>query len=427
MNKKIWTQIRDVIDNTAKKYDDRWRKRIKKSGGINSKFLINFIFQLAINTKKGYGVVLSELWADCGSKNIKMSQSSPFSISSICEARQKLPEDIFLEINLKIREVSNIQERKLFMGKHRVYAIDGTKVSLDKRLEAEGYKIYNKDAYYPSGLLSCLYDVNNYIACDFRITKNMSERKVILKHIDVLKKDDLVILDRGYFSYFLLRKFVNKGIHVLFRLQKNLKNKELDKFLSSNETDAIINYKPSQQVKYRLKVIESELDFSPIPLRVLKQEINDKTYIFGTTLIGIEYKEEIFSDLYHSRWSIEELYKISKETFGIEALHAKTERGIKQEIYAHFVLINIARFIEMESNKNQGIKMNMKKTNFKGCVVAINSYINELMFKGYSYIIKIIKKILTFISKMKYKVRPNRCFPRVSHKPVKRWRIAYNS
>ena len=322
MNKKIWIQIRDAIDSTAKEYDNKWRKRIKK-GGIDSKFLINFIFQLTLNINKGYGVTLSELWSDFTSKNIKLLQSSPYSISSICEARQKLPEDIFLEINSKIVKVFNNQRKKLLMNKHRVYAIDGTKVSLDKNLEAKGYKIYNKDAYYPSGLLSCLYDVDNYITCDFRITKDLSERRIILKHIDILKKDDLVILDRGYFSYFLLRKFVNKGIHALFRLQRNLKNKELDEFLLSNKTDAIINYKPSQQVKYKFKVIEPELDFSPIPLRVLKQEIGGKIYIFATTLIGAEYKEKIFSDLYHKRWNIEELYKISKGTFAVEALHSK--------------------------------------------------------------------------------------------------------
>ena len=75
------------------------------------------------------------------SKNIKLLQSNPYSISSICEARQKLPEDIFLEINSKIVKVFNNQRKKLLMNKHRVYAIDGTKVSLDKNLEAKGYKI----------------------------------------------------------------------------------------------------------------------------------------------------------------------------------------------------------------------------------------------------------------------------------------------
>ena len=136
MNKKIWIQIRDAIDSTAKEYDNKWRKRIKK-GGIDSKFLINFIFQLTLNINKGYGVTLSELWSDFTSKNIKLLQSSPYSISSICEARQKLPEDIFLEINSKIVKVFNNQRKKLLMNKHRVYAIDGTKVSLDKNLEAK--------------------------------------------------------------------------------------------------------------------------------------------------------------------------------------------------------------------------------------------------------------------------------------------------
>ena len=50
-------------------------------------------------------------------------------------------------------------------------------------------------------------------------------------------------------------------------------------------------------------------------------------------------------DLYHERWAIEELYKISKRIAQIEEFRAKTERGVKQEIYAHLLLINLSRFL----------------------------------------------------------------------------------
>ena len=76
--------------------------------------------------------------------------------------------------------------------------------------------------------------------------------------------------------------------------------------------------------------------------------------------ILLEYKAKIFDALYHKRWDIEELYKISKEHFGIEEMHAKTDRGVKQEIYAHTVLINIARLLELSEDKLD----DNKKVNF---------------------------------------------------------------
>jgi hypothetical protein len=35
----------------------------------------------------------------------------------------------------------------------------------------------------------------------------------------------------------------------------------------------------------------------------------------------------------------------------VEGLHSKMERGIRQEVYAHVLLINIARILEIEANK----------------------------------------------------------------------------
>jgi hypothetical protein len=47
--------------------------------------------------------------------------------------------------------------------------------------------------------------------------------------------------------------------------------------------------------------------------------------------------------LYHERWDIEELYKISKVLIEVQDFHAQTERGVKQELYAHFVMITLSR------------------------------------------------------------------------------------
>ena len=49
------------------------------------------------------------------------------------------------------------------------------------------------------------------------------------------------------------------------------------------------------------------------------------------------------ADLYHGRWSIEELYKISKQMLAVEYFHSRSERGVKQELFAHFTLIAMTR------------------------------------------------------------------------------------
>jgi len=418
VNKTICLDIKNIIENVSTEYDKIWRKRARK---IDSKFLINFIFQLVLNSKKGYGIVLSELWDDYLSKKIEPPQKEVYSISSICESRQKLPEEIFKVINERILIEFKDIEHSSSLKNHRVFAIDGSKVSLKKRLEKDNYKKFNRSAYYPSGLLSCLYNVDTHLIHDFNFTKSFSERDRALEHIEKLEKNDIVIFDRGYFSYLLLRKITDKNAHGLFRMQKNLRNKELLKFLNSNKTDDVIEYIPSKVVQYDLKKIGHHIDFSPIKLRVLKQEIEGVIYIFATTLIGSEYKADIFGNLYHKRWDIEELYKVSKVLFNIEELHSKMERGVKQEIYAQFVLINIARFFEMRVNFDK--KSAYTRLNFKGCISGLGRYINDIIFSVYKDVVDIADKIFKFISKMRYKTRPRRKYPRISYKPRKTWGV----
>ncbi|MSO14619.1 Transposase InsG for insertion sequence element IS4 [Rickettsiales endosymbiont of Trichoplax sp. H2] len=263
------------------------------------------------------------------------------------------------------------------MGKHRVYAIDGTKVRLRKELEKEGYKKFNRDVYFPSGLLSCMYDVNTHIVHDFAIIKSFSERDRALKHIETLEKNDILIIDRGYFSSLLLRKIVDKKAHGLFRIQGNLRNKEIIRFVNSSRNDMVIKYSPSETVKIDLRKIGHDINFSEIKLRLLKRKIKGKLYVFATTLTKSEYKAKMFDDLYHKRWDIEELYKISKEHFGIEEMHAKTDIIIRREIYAHIVLINIARLLEHSDDEVE----DNKKVNFKACLTAIENCSLLLMLK----------------------------------------------
>ena len=115
------------------------------------------------------------------------------------------------------------------------------------------------------------------------------------------------------------------------------------------------------------------------------------------------------------------MYKVSKVLFNIEELHSKMERGVKQEIYAQFVLINIARFFEMRVNHDN--KCTYTKLNFKGCISGLSRYINNIIFSVYRDVAGIADKIFKFISKMRYKARPRRKHPRVSYKPRKEWGV----
>ncbi len=89
--------------------------------------------------------------------------------------------------------------------------------------------------------------------------------------------------------------------------------------------------------------------FTPLCIRLVKYIITNETYCLGTTLMGLQYTCDDFKAVYHARWGVEELYKVSKNMMIVDDFHGRSERTVKQELFAHFVLITMSRLCANES------------------------------------------------------------------------------
>ena len=130
----FWKNVKTIIDDVSKEYDKLW---IKRNRGINSKFLIDFIFHIIANGDNGYAVTLGEMWNNYLLKSICPPQDTIYSQSSVCAARQKLPESIFKELNHKLTTEFEKSNDSVFMENHRIFAVDGSKITLPKELEGD--------------------------------------------------------------------------------------------------------------------------------------------------------------------------------------------------------------------------------------------------------------------------------------------------
>jgi hypothetical protein len=278
---------------------------------------------------------------------------------------------------------------------------------------------------------------------DCSLTAERNERHIVIQQMDALSPGDVLVLDRGYFSYLVLYQAIEKNIHLVCRLQFGTMNKAIKEFCDSNLTDTVIDYFPSEGVKSEIKKQGFNLNYKKIKLRLIKYQINDEIYVCATTLIGEEYPLDEFPGVYHGRWGIEELYKISKEFINVEDMHSKTERGVKQELYAHVLLINIARIFEAEVNnqlpppsiesqeKSDNIKdsywqdfcgkLQDYKVNFKNCLLVISRHIEKLIIFSVQEAENFLEKMLSSITSVRQKIRPGRHCPRRSRKPYTKW------
>jgi len=426
---QLWQKIIGIVSTVANDFDEQWQKRKRV---LNTMLIILFIFRLVFaKNKQGYTATIIELWDQCRTMNIELPQYTPVASSAFCEARKKLDETIFRTLNAEIIGAYETKWNEEKWNGHRMFAVDGTKINLPRPLIKWGYKRPNDQTYYPQGLVSVLYHVQSKIPLDFSLAAHLNERILAKSHLDALRKNDVVIYDRGYFSYAMLHEHLGRGIQVVFRLPCKSYKVIVD-FMESDKTDQIVIIEPSSEYGREILKKHPEIKtISPLKLRLIKYVEDETTYTLGTTLLNSElYKAKDFSDVYHSRWKIEELYKVSKILIDVEDFHGQSERGIKQELFAHFVLITLSRIFsnQVEDNISAHQQTNSEKSkvskvlaNFKNTLLVFARNIENLFLQQLNPIKKTIKSIMTSVASARQRQRPGRKYKRISRKPIKKW------
>ena len=426
----LWQRVIALVIEVADEFDLQWRKRRRV---IDTLLLILFIFRLVFSkNKQGYATTINELWDQCQRMHVRLPQAQPVAASAMTNARAKLDEAIFKTLNTRIllTYASSVTDAR-WHG-HRVFAVDGTKMNLPRSLRAAGYRPPSDNAHYPQGLVSCLYQLQTNIPYDFDLAAHGDERKMAFSHLSALSAEDVVVYDRGYFSYVLLYAHYQRHLHAVFRLKKNL-YKGMDAFIAGDETDQVIDIQPSITRQQELQRKHPEIVFIPLRLRLIKYVVAQTTYCLGTTLIdAARYRTEDFAELYHARWGVEELYKISKVLIDVEDFHGQTERGVKQELFAHFVLITLNRIFTTKveegfSGKDEPSSPTATadrsfKVNMKNALVTLARNLEGLFIRQAELVNKTVNAIMDSLSRCRQKVRPDRNYKRQSMKPIKKWR-----
>ncbi len=140
----------------------------------------------------------------------------------------------------------------------------------------------------------------------------------------------------------------------------------------------------------------------------------------------------MFKEVFHSRWGVEELYKVSKVFIDVEDFHGKSERGVKQELFAHFVLITMNRlcsneaenlitkiFTPLHKKEEDSRKF---KVNFKNCLATVSRHLEEIIFLPVTCVKNLMQSLMESIARYRQKSRPDRSYVRKSMKPIKKWR-----
>ena len=222
-------------------------------------------------------------------------------------------------------------------------------------------------------MVSALYRLHDRIPVDFDLFGHENERQAALAHLDHAAEGDVIIYDRGYFSFAMALAHRERGLDFVFRIKKAA-NLVFDNFIASDGSDRTVTLGAPRD--------ETALRGRNLRIRLVKYTVGDTDFCLATSLLdGDRYAIQALCDLYHARWGIEEMYKTGKAV--IEAFHAKSERGVRQELYAAFTLVTLARQFSnrCDSDLDDGDDLPAMRANFRNGLRLVGKEIEALFLR----------------------------------------------
>lgn len=169
--------------------------------------------------------------------------------------------------------------------------------------------------------------------------KHLGERELASHHMLNVMPKNLVFLDRGYPAWWLFKLILSMKADFCARISYK-KWKVVRKFYRSGMSEIIIRLPINTTSIARCR--EMGLDLDPLELRLVRIENNGNVQVLITSLTDTQkYPIELFSDLYHKRWPVEEDYKEIKCRLELENFTGKTSLSVYQDFHAKVFLKNL--------------------------------------------------------------------------------------
>lgn len=346
--------------------------------------------------------------------------------AALVKARMKVKYEAFIELNQQLVAFFFQSFSPLTWHGFNLLAIDGTTMRLPHLKEIiEHFGVWKsaKGAPCPMARVSQIFNVLNKITIDALITpKSIGERELASKHFNHLQPKDLILLDRGYPAYWLFLLILSAKANFCARVSIK-KWKIVRKFYKSGKKEKIIALYPPPTSKVKCKVLE--LEPVPLHLRLIRIELDTgETEILITSLLDeTVYPYEIFSELYHDRWPIEEDYKVMKCRIEVENFSGKSVLSIYQDFYAKVFSKNLISALTFPTRQviyqtNQEKKYEYQ-INFTQALSKSKGVLVLLFNRSVKKMIGLISDLHDIFIKTIEPIRPGRKYPR-NHKIQKK-------
>lgn len=300
----------------------------------------------------------------------------------------------------------------------RLLAADSTTLrvpSLPETINEFGLHSGGKGEPAPLAMAFGLYEVFSGLMLHADLHEGSArDRDLMAGSLSHVRANDLLLLDRGFPSYWLIAWLLQHQRHFCMRVDA-MAFKAFDAFLyQSTEIEKIVTVTmPAPAVR---KAIQSgyALAQTTFTVRLIRVPLpGGKSEILVTSLLdSAAYPASEFGALYHQRWRIEECFKLLKCRLAVEHFSGELPDSVRQDFLAKVWLGNLtATFAYLARASLPDEKQAHSLPNLTYAVAALRASLPRLMTKVRNRV-RMVKNLLEVVASTLEWLRPDRHFPR---------------
>jgi hypothetical protein len=257
---------------------------------------------------------------------------------------------------------------------------------------------------------------------------DQGERTLAAQLLGELCPHDLVLLDRGFWSYGLFHQIRSRRAHFAIRLSAGIR---LHTRKRLGPRDRIVRWRMPTGPRWRGSGLPEHID-----LRVVQYKIpgfrpsaivtnvlsprqvapDDWARLASETEPG---DERLGVGLYHRRWEIETTFRELKVTQGLEGgLRSRTPKGVYYEIAGHVLLYLLTRWLMVEAAVAAGL--DPLRLSFTAALEELN-HMRQVLITATPHRVQyvLLPRLLERMAQHLVPLRPGRHFPRPHDTKVK--------
>ncbi len=338
-----------AIDAACRAAGHQWRERV-----LPPVVTVLHMIVAAIWPEESFAASWQVIWDAMVSRLPGVAGRSPGS-GSVSKARARLPlgfwERLFAWLSAEAQELSAHFDS--WRG-HRVVLLDGTCVSMPDEaqlFEAFGRCNTNKGpARYPLARVVTLALANTMTVLGYAVgAYRQDETTLSLPLLEMLRKGDLLVADRHFAGANLYHKYRSFGLEFLTRVHQRLKISRVKRIHSYSAGDFIAELKIDKLYRKQDAALARTVRVRLIEIVIRSRGKRQVTWLVTSLLDAQRYPATEIAALYGRRWRIETLLREVKVNLSADVLRSKTAEGIRKEIAARLIAVNIVRMIILQA------------------------------------------------------------------------------